>query len=329
MRPHRLEDFCTKMTAVAPAPARTGCPKWKKFLKRAQQGDKEPIAFLQRVSGYGLTGFTHEHQLFFLYGTGRNGKGVCGRTIAGIMAKYAVTAPMETFTATNHTQHPTELAMLQGARLVTAQETEEGRRWAEARIKSMTGGDRITARFMRQDFFSFDPQFKLLIVGNHKPSLRGVDEAMRARMNFIPFSVTIPEKDRDKQLTEKLKQEWPAILRWMIDGCLKWQKKGLCPPAAVRAATEEYLAEEDAVSTWFGECCERDGSGRENTADLYRSWKGWAEGAGEFIGSMKRLNQALQARGFEPKREPGTGRSGFKGIQLLPRDDTDDMRNGG
>ena len=150
--------------------------------------------YLRRVAGYCLTGLTTEHALFFLWGTGANGKSVFVKTLAGIMGDYAVTAPMTTFVVTRSEQHPTNLAMLRGARLVVATETEAGQRWAEARIKMMTGGDRIAARFMRGDFFEFTPQFKLVIVGNHRPSLRGVDEAIRRRLHLIPFTVTIRPK---------------------------------------------------------------------------------------------------------------------------------------
>src|SRR4030095_16895599 len=122
-----------------------------------------------------------------------------------------------TFIATRAERHPTDLAKLCGARLVVAQETQKGRRWDETKIKALTGGDRITARFMRQDFFDFTPTFKLFIVGNHKPRLGTVDEAMRRRMLIVPFTVQIPLEERDRQLAEKLKAEWPAILRWCID----------------------------------------------------------------------------------------------------------------
>ena len=180
-------------------------------------GDHELVAFLQRVAGYALTGSTSAHALFFLYGTGANGKSVFVNTVAGILGDYHRTAPIETFTASSHERHPTDLAGLRGARLVTAVETEEGRRWAESRIKALTGGDKIAARFMRQDFFEFTPQFKLLIAGNHKPGLRSVDEAIRRRFNLIPFAVTIPDEERDENLTDNLKAEWPGILAWMIE----------------------------------------------------------------------------------------------------------------
>src|SRR5262249_4902153 len=152
-----------------------------------------------RLLGYALTGLTIEHALFFLYGTGANGKSVLMSTVAGILGSYHRTAPIETFTASTSERHPTDLAGLRGARLVTAVETEEGRRWAESKIKALTGGDRIAARFMRQDFFEFTPQFKLVIAGNHKPGLRSVDEAIRRRFNLVPFTVTIPKAERDEK----------------------------------------------------------------------------------------------------------------------------------
>src|SRR4051794_373979 len=194
----------------------------------------------------------------FGYGTGANGKGTFLNTLSGLLAGYAAVAPMDAFTASATDRHTTDLAMLRGARLVTAQETEEGRRWAESRVKAMTGGDPITARFMRQDFFTFSPQFKLLIAGNHRPGLRNVDEAIRRRFNMLPFAVKIPANEREKALPEKLKAEWPGILAWAIQGCLDWQKEGLSPPLAVLEATEEYLVSEDALGTWLAECCLQD-----------------------------------------------------------------------
>jgi putative DNA primase/helicase len=182
MRHHLAGDHMTKITAIAPG---GDCPQWLAFLKTITNCDKERQTFLQRVAGYCLTGSTREHALFFGYGTGGNGKGVFLNTLTGLMNDYASVAGMETFTASSSDRHPTDLAMLRGARLVTAQETEEGRKWAESRIKAMTGGDPITARFMRQDFFTFLPNFKLFIAGNHKPGLRSVDEAIRRRMNLF------------------------------------------------------------------------------------------------------------------------------------------------
>ncbi|WP_048863261.1 phage/plasmid primase, P4 family, partial [Acidisphaera rubrifaciens] len=291
--------------------------------------DADLVRFLQRAAGYALTGSTREHALFFGYGTGGNGKGVFLNTLAGIFGDYATIAPMETFAATQTDRHPTELAMLRGARLVTAQETEQGRAWAESRIKSLTGGDPITARFMRADFFTYQPQFKLFIAGNHKPALRNVDEAMRRRMHMIPFTVTIPPDQRNPNLAAELKAEWPAILAWAIAGCLDWQRQGLAAPAAVAAATDEYLSGEDALGQWIEECCEVGRHCQEGSTVLYSAWKTWAERAGEQAGTQRRFSQALQTRGFTPSRLPNS-KAAFDGIRLpieRPHHETDKDRD--
>ena len=291
-------------------------------------GDRALQQFLARVAGYGLTGSTREHALFFLYGTGANGKGTFLNTLTAILGDYAQIAGMDTFTESQSDRHPAELAVLRGARMVTAQETDEGRRWAESRIKVLTGGDPITARFMRQDFFTYTPQFKLLIAGNHKPGLRNIDEAIRRRFHLLPFTVRIPPQQRDPQLFETLKQEWPAILGWAIGGCLAWQAEGLNPPAAVIDATAEYFDDEDVFGQWLDECCMRDRMAHETTRDLYAAWSSWAQRCGMTPGSEPKFRSALKSRGFEAKREPGTGRGGFAGIRLLRRDYTDDPRYG-
>ncbi len=236
--------------------------------------------YILRVLGYALTGDTREHALFFRYGTGRNGKSVLLKTAADILCGYHRTAPIETFTVSNSDRHPTDLAGLRGARLVTAVETEEGRRRAESRIKTLTGGDTVSARFMRHDFFEYRPQFKLVIAGNHKPSLRSVDEAIRRRFHLIPFAVTIPAEQCDPELPEKLRAEWPGILQRLMAGCLEWRREGLRPPRAVLDATNAYLEAEDAIAAWIDDKCERDRKAWEQSTDLFASWSAWAEKAG-------------------------------------------------
>src|SRR5262249_45583515 len=169
-------------------------------------------------------------------------------------------------------RHPTEIARLKGVRLVVAQETTKGRAWDIAKIKNLTGGDLLTGRFMRGDFFDFKPTHKLLISGNTKPSLRHIDEAIRRRVILIPFVVTIPEKERDPKLKEKLKEEWPAILRWMVDGCLEWKKVGLQIPESIRLATDDYLADQDTFAQWTFDCTERDANAFTPTRELFESW---------------------------------------------------------
>ncbi len=190
MQPHRAAAHITRVTAVSPDAA-CSTKTWVAFLNRITDGDAELVAFLRRMAGYCLTGLTSEHALFFIYGLGANGKSTFVNSVTGVAADYHRTAPIETFTASSIERHPTDLAGLRGARLVTSVETEEGRRWAESKIKALTGGDKIAARFMRQDFFEFTPTFKLMIAGNHKPGLRSVDEAIRRRFHLVPFVVTI------------------------------------------------------------------------------------------------------------------------------------------
>jgi putative DNA primase/helicase len=310
-RAHRPTDYFTKSTAASRG---SDCPLWHQFLERITDGDGELQHFLKKVAGYALTGNTSEHALFFLFGTGGNGKGVFLNTLTGLLKDYAAVANVDTFTASHSDRHPTDLAMLRGARLVVAQETEDGKHWAESKIKSLTGGDPITARFMRQDFFTYTPQFKLLVAGNHKPSLRNVDEATRRRMNLLPFTVTIPENERDPRLQEKLRDEWPGILSWAIDGCLLWQKEGLCAPKSVRSATSEYLIEEDALATWIDECCAVQPDVWTSGAELFQQWKHWAERSGESAGARRRFTQNLEARGYRRGRKPGSGDHGFVGI---------------
>jgi putative DNA primase/helicase len=308
---HEREQYLTKMTAAAPG---GDCPLWRCFLDRVTDGDSELQAFLQRVIGYCLTGSTREHALFFLYGTGANGKSVFLSTVSGLLSDYAKTAPASSFTASASAQHPTDLAGLRGARLVTAIETEDGARWPEAKIKSLTGGDKIAARFMRCDFFEFAPEFKLVIAGNHKPGLRSVDEAIRRRLHLVPFTVTIPRDERDPRLSEKLRAEFQGILSWAIQGCVAWQSKGLNPPDVVREATADYLAAEDVIGGWLADRCNTGGDCWTPGFVLFSDYKAWLEGNGERATSQKRFTQSLESHGFAPVRT-STAR-GFRGIEL-------------
>jgi putative DNA primase/helicase len=252
----------------------------------------------------------------FLYGTGANGKSTFVNTVRGIFGDYATVADMSTFLASNSERHPTDLAKLRGARLVVAIETQKGRRWDETKIKALTGGDKITARFMRQDFFDFTPTFKLMISGNHKPRLTSVDEAIKRRLLLVPFVVQIPVAERDKDLADKLKAEWPAILRWMIDGCLEWQRIGLAPPAIVLDATEDYFAEQDTLQQWLDDCTEDGGEfAFARTADLFASWKTWCEARNLKPGSEQGFSSVLRDKGFQKKRN-GVGQMGFCKLTL-------------
>jgi len=311
----RANDRADRMTKITTATPGSDCPQWMAFLSDIAGGDIELQNYLQRMAGYCLTGVTSAHALFFLYGTGANGKSVFANVISTILGDYAATASMDTFVETRGDRHPTDLAGLRGARFVTAIETEQGRRLNESKVKAITGGDKISARFMRQDFFEYTPQFKPVIVGNHKPAIRNIDEAMKRRMHMIPFTVTIPPERRDSRLTEKLLAERDGILAWAVAGCLAWQREGLKPPASVVSATEEYFEAEDALGRWLEERCVREPSARSLTAELFSDWKQWADTSGEFIGSQRRFSDLLITRGLEKWRN-GAGVRGFQGIGL-------------
>ncbi|ABC32341.1 predicted ATPase [Hahella chejuensis KCTC 2396] len=315
IRAHRREDRMTKSTSATP---KGDCPTWRTFLADVTGQDAELQEYLQRVVGYCLSGATSAHALFFLYGTGANGKSVFVNVVGAILGDYAANAPMDTFMEARGDRHPTDLAGLRGARFVSAIETEQGRRWNESKVKAITGGDKISARFMRQDFFEYAPQFKLLIAGNHKPAIRNVDEAMKRRLHLIPFTVTVPPEKRDGGLTDKLLAERGGILAWAVEGCLEWLRDGLKPPDCVRAATEEYFEAEDALGQWIEERCERIGQAKTASSELYADWREWAERAGEYVGSIKRFSETLITRDFMQSRLHG-GTRGFKGLRLRPK----------
>lgn len=314
LRPSEPDERITKLTAIAPADL-PDCPFWLRFLDEATGSDAGLIRFLRQWCGYSLTGLTREHALVFVYGPGGNGKSGFLNVLTGILGAYAKTAAMDTFTASKNDKHPTDMAMLRGARLVTASETEEDRAWAEARIKQLTGGDPVTARFMRQDFFTFTPTFKLTIVGNHQPMLRNVDEAARRRFNIVPF-IRKPDVP-DRQLEEKLRAEWPAILRWMIEGCLDWQEHGLVRSDSVVEATEAYFAEQDLIGQWLAEKCVvrlGDPTVWDRTTDLFESWSAYAKAAGDQLGTVKAFGPAMRRKGFMPRRTMHA--RGFTGLRL-------------
>ncbi len=322
LRPADRNDRITKLTAVTPAET-PDCPTWLQFLQDVTQGDAGYIRFIQQWAGYCLTGDTSEQALCFAFGGGGNGKGVLIHVLAGILRDYALNAAMETFTAAKHDRHPTEIAALRGARLVTASETEQGRQWAESRIKQLTGGDVMRARYMRRDEFEFTPVLKLLIIGNNKPGLSSVDDAARRRFNLLPFlfKPAVP----DPRLEEKLQAEWPAILRWMIEGCLDWQANRLVRPEVVKDATDEYFTAQDTFSQWLDERCIVDRGNpyrKATTKELFDSWSKYAFGNNEAVGSLKAFSESFEKRGFKKLSNVPTGlgtrTKGFAGVEVRP-----------
>jgi putative DNA primase/helicase len=317
LQPHDADKHCTKITSAGPS---GDCPIFLKFLNDITANDQDLIDFIQRVMGYACSGSTKEHALFFFYGTGANGKGTLLNTITNILKDYAVIASTDVFTESRHDRHPTELAALMGARLVVAQETDEGRKWAESRLKALTGGDPITARFMRQDFFTYMPKFTLIIAGNHKPSIQTIDEAIRRRLHLVPFTVTIPKEKRDPDLAEKLLQESAGIMRWLIDGAVAYCDQGLNPPQSVLEATEHYFEDENTLAQWMADCCETATEYWETPTGLFNSWKAYASASNFSPGTNKDFKSKLEAVGIRQSRTGKRGRR-YEGIKLKPEID--------
>jgi putative DNA primase/helicase len=312
LRDHHREDLLTKLAPVTYEP-KAKCPTWLGFLDRVVAGDKDLVRFLQRAIGYSLTGSAREQCLFILYGTGANGKSTFLGTISQLLGEYASSTPTETLLVkTGGGGIPNDVARLKGARFVSAIEAEDGRRLAEALIKQMTGGDTMTARFLYGEFFEFLPEFKIFLAVNHKPLIRNTDHAIWRRIRLIPFTVTIPEAERDKDLPEKLRRELPGILTWAVQGCLDWQREGLGMPAAVQRATAEYRAEMDVLDQFLAERCEVAASPadarrlRVRVGRLYEAYERWCDAAGvRFPLARPALSTRLKERGFNIKKTNG------------------------
>lgn len=316
LRPGRKEDRITKSTQVTPAKA--DCPVFLKFIREATQGDDALIRLLQQWFGYCLTGQTIEQSLMFFYGPGGNGKGLLLNFVTSLMGDYGGVANMQTFTASKSERHLTEIAALRGRRTVTASETKEGQAWDESRIKTLTGGDPVTARFMRQNDFTYTPQFKLMIMGNHKPMLMSPDEAMKRRLTIIPFTFIPPVKDVN--LGDKLKVEGPAVLQWMIEGCLDWQKNGLLKPDSVLAATAEYFEDQDVFKHWLDEECDCEPGNEfkmESASTLFKSWSEFAKSRGDQPGSSRTFKDHITRHGIQTKRTKAGIQ--YLGIRLKPK----------
>ena len=310
LRGHDPDRFNTKLVEVA-YDRGADCPLWRQFLDEIMGSDENMIRFLQRAVGYSLTGDTSERCLFILYGCGANGKTTFLEVIRALLGDYALRTPTETLMMKRSGSIPNDVARLKGARFVSASESEEGRRLAESLIKDITGGDTISARFMRAEWFDFIPECKVWLATNHKPEIRGTDKAIWDRIRLIPFNVVIPEAEQDKQLTDKLIRELPGILTWAVEGCLAWQRDGLGVADKVKKATAAYRSEQDVLGEFIEDCC-IEGNDKEALAgDLYDEYKEWG---GDL--SQRKFGLALGERGYEKGRHSTTRRILWRGIGL-------------
>lgn len=313
LRPHAREDFITKLAPVRYDPE-AHCPRWRAFLDRVLGGDDSLYLFLRRALGYSLTGDTGEHCLFFAFGTGANGKSTFLETVRAMLGDYGAQADFTTFLAKANDSPREDLASLNGARFVASAEVEAGRRLAEVAVKQFTGGDTMRVRFLHRNSFEFKPAAKLWWAANHKPTIRGTDHGIWRRIHLLPFTVQIPEAERDPDLKAKLAEELPGILAWAVRGCLEWQRDGLAPPPVVVAATAGYREEMDTLAAFLGECCEVDRAGRVEARDLYGAYKEWAAAAGEPAASQRALGMRLTERGLENRKS--NGRTVWLGLRL-------------
>jgi putative DNA primase/helicase len=302
--PHRKEDLLSKIVPVV-YDSKAQCPLWESFLNRIMEGNQNLIKFLQKVVGYALTGSTREQCLFFLYGTGSNGKSVFLNTIKGMLGSYAMQIEAKSLMVKNSDSVNNDIARIKGARFVAANEGEDNQRLAEGFIKTLTGSDPVTARFLHAEYFTFVPTCKIFFSSNHKPRIKGIDEGIWRRIRMIPFHVTIPEEERDMQLPEKLREEWPGILRWAVEGCLLWQQEGLGIPEEVRMANDTYRSEMDVIASFIEDCCLVNPLAKVQATQLYKIYQVWCEENGEFPLSQRILGIRLRERGFKAKKSTG------------------------
>ncbi|MEA3367720.1 MAG: phage/plasmid primase, P4 family, partial [Planctomycetota bacterium] len=297
LRPHRREDMLTHLLPVAHDPE-AEAPRWERFLLEIMGGDEELTAFLRRAVGYSLTGDVREDALFFLHGAGANGKSTLLHTLLRLAGPLGTQAEADLLMSSRWGKHPTGVADLFGKRLVASIEPEAGRHMAESLVKQLTGGDRIKARRMREDFWEFEPTHKVWLAANHKPRIRGDDHAIWRRVKLIPFEVRFEGAGEDKELEDKLAAELPGILNWALRGCAEWQERGLDVPGAVREATDDYREEEDDLGRFLREETITGDGLLLKFSDLWKRYLDWCENAAEKPVTKTALGRELTERGF-------------------------------
>jgi putative DNA primase/helicase len=315
LRPHRREDLLSKIAPVAFDPAAT-CPLWERCLDTWMGSNPDLVAYLRRVIGYALTADVSEQVLFFLHGAGSNGKTTFLNIIREMLGDYAIQAVSELLMVKTHEAHPTERADLFGRRFVATVETEQGKRMAESLMKQLTGGENLKARRMRENFFEVPPTWKIFLASNHHPTIRGTALAVWRRIRLIPFTVTIQDANKDKDLAAKLRAQMPGILAWAVRGCLEWQKHGLADPEEVRQATAEYQREQDTLGGFIADCCVVAPYAKVRSSVLLSAYQVWS---GDKNMTRQELQKRLNDRGFQSKRGHG-GHYFYHGIGL-PADD--------
>ena len=272
------------------------------------------MAFLQRLAGYSAIGICVEHKLIILWGSGRNGKSTFTEIIRDVLGDYVCGLPVEALLTKFGDRIPTDIASLKGKRVAFASESPEGKELDEPAVKSLTGGDTLTARHMRQDFFDFRPTHQLWLTTNHRPAVRETTTAIWSRLLLVPFTRSFAE-DADLDLLEKLRGEGSGILGWIVEGARAWQQQGLNPPEAVRAAVTEYRSAEDTLANFLEQHCAQQEGAEVSSAALYHAFTRWCDQTGEDVCSQRRLGTMLAERGYKQGRRART--RFWRGIELV------------
>lgn len=301
LQPHQQSDLITKMIDVPYDPTAL-TPTWISFLNTVFGNDQALIDYVQKALGYSITGDVREDCLHFAFGSGGNGKSTFFKALEKILGEYAHKSPSSMLMASKFEGIPVDVADLQGKRLVVASEVSKGVRWNEAKIKDLTGGDKLTARYMRANPFTFEPTHKLWIYGNYKPVVVGADEGIWRRLRLIPFTVKIPDAIKDTTFDDRFDAELSGILAWIVRGCYAWQKDGLTyMPETVKHATADYQAEMDKLQTFIDERCTVEKFERCLFGDLYATYVQYCKSIGEFIIDKREFKERLERKQYTVK----------------------------
>ena len=310
--PHTRKHMLSAISPVTFIPG-SECPKFLAFLDWAMKGDQEMIGFLQRAAGYAMTGITSEQCFFLSTGRGRNGKSTFIELLSKVLGDYSTPTAFSTFVQKKSDGGiPNDLAALRYSRMVIAAEAEKTQKLAESLIKSLTGGERISARFLHGEFFAFQPKFKIFMSTNFRPQITGTDDGIWRRVKLIPWENQVPESEVDEQLPEKLFAEAPGILQWMLKGLADYRRIRLAVPDKVDLASKKYRKEEDGVGRFISESCEE--GGEAPAEQIYQNYRVWCEAVKEKAMPLKHFRPDMEGRGFERRHtKKGTV---YQGIHL-------------
>jgi putative DNA primase/helicase len=317
LRAHRREDLLSNISRID-FQSESEFELWDSFLWRVVDQNAELYTYLQRFVGYLLVGDTSEQSLHFLYGFGANGKSVFCEVLIRLLGDYAATFSPDLIMQKRHCGIPNDVARLRGVRAAFMNETSQGSRFDEAKLKELTGGDILTARFLHQEYFDFAPTHRIVIRGNHKPTISGTDEGIWRRLRLVPFTVSIPPEKQDRGLIRKLEGELPGILNWALQGCRNSLEFGLNPPPIISDAVRTYREESDTVGRFIAECCDVRAVAQVASPILYQAYRDFAEVTGERWIAMKEFPAEMERRGFHRVRATG-GKRLLKGIALCSK----------